>query len=901
MYAGAAKPSLRYPRCVLDDLYVLRDRARAAANRGDFDGAAGALLSAAGQTHVAEHDYVAVLRPLEDVLGKRGDQRGAMTILGYLSSSDPTAWKRAASILPHVPPVDRARILAAQGRMAEAARETEDAGLVAAAAIYREKAKDWAAARALWSRLAHVTERGNDAYVAALVRFNLARAARQCGDVPRAREAIVASVRLLEEAADHFESVGLRERAFDCFQVLVQIGRESGAFEDVLEGFVNCIRILREDHLKYFALEYFEESIAAAAERGETSAAATLAREAADYARSLGLAATGASYAMRQAELWQVVAKQQLDRGAPPEIAENALLAAVLAFGEVGQYARVGGLYRELAELDLEPLRRKHYARVAERYASVKNETMDSAAALAQPVRQDAHFTEVWHVDVLEWEEQGSAAEACADVLLDKRWPDLIRRKAMVARLTALEVEARPDDDGSTLPARLRLAEQLSQLQLYAVLSPREKLFERPERQVKLAVLQAMQTLFFKRSFVTVRAGTARPRPRRRRASSKGRRGALLRSRRRSAVADPSRVRRGRGKGLGSARARAHRYRRGCGHSSRCSGARSTRGPDGGVGGAESGTRDEVRGTRTRSSTRGGTAVAGDTTRGFGSTRGRIGRARIAPAVHRRPLSYQHRGKHRAGPSHAKRRRLSRVVYDEVPAMSLRSIAVPLTLVLSGLLTGCATSHATTESTPASSTNAAAAMQPAEHGAAAVVVGNDPGHVAHGLPLTPTGRDRLAAFAAGCFWGVEDAFRHVPGVVATSVGYAGGHTTEPTYEQVCSHTTGHAETVLVEFDPTRIPYEQLLRVFWKIHDPTQVGGQGPDMGDSYRSVIFTFDDNEAAAARASMQAEQRTQHHPITTEIRPMGTFYKAEEYHQQYAERTGHHGCPIRVPVDTL
>jgi methionine-S-sulfoxide reductase len=194
-----------------------------------------------------------------------------------------------------------------------------------------------------------------------------------------------------------------------------------------------------------------------------------------------------------------------------------------------------------------------------------------------------------------------------------------------------------------------------------------------------------------------------------------------------------------------------------------------------------------------------------------------------------------------------------------------------------------------------------ATSSPPSSGSTAFHVGGDPGQAGNGTPLTPTGRDALAAFAAGCFWGVEDAFRHVPGVVATAPGYAGGHTSDPDYEKVCTHTTGHAETVLVEYDPARIPYEQLLRVFWKIHDPTQVGGQGPDMGDNYRSVVFTFDAGQAAAARASMQAEQKQLDSPIVTQIRPMGAFYKAEAYHQQYAERTGHHGCPIRVPVETL
>jgi HEAT repeats len=492
---------------MLDDLYHLRERARTALQRGDLDDAANSLVAAAAQTHVAEHDYLSVLAPLADVLARRGDVRSALTVTWYMAFSQDDGWRRALGMLAGAPPVDRARTLAATNDNAGAAREMENAGLVAAAAIYREKADDWRGARALWSRLSAVVGGGADAYNAALVQFNLSRCAKKCGDARQAREAAVSAVRLLEEAADYFESVGQRERAFDCFQVLVQIGRESGMFEDVLEGFVNCIRILREDHLKYFALQYFEDALTAAKERGELSAAATLAREAADYARALGMASASAHYVVVQAELWRDVAKQHLERGAPPEIAENAILAAVLAFGEVGHYGRVGALYTDLSLMDLEAQRKKHYARAAQRYQGVRDEPIDTAP-LPSHLRQDNHFPDVWHVDLLEWEQQGSAAEACADVLLDKRWPDLIRRKAMLARLTAFAVESRPDDASSPATnARVRLADQLAQLQLYAVLSPLEKLFTRPERPAKIAVLAAMQQLFFKRSFVTVRAG----------------------------------------------------------------------------------------------------------------------------------------------------------------------------------------------------------------------------------------------------------------------------------------------------------------------------------------------------------------------------------------------------------
>ena len=181
-------------------------------------------------------------------------------------------------------------------------------------------------------------------------------------------------------------------------------------------------------------------------------------------------------------------------------------------------------------------------------------------------------------------------------------------------------------------------------------------------------------------------------------------------------------------------------------------------------------------------------------------------------------------------------------------------------------------------------------------------VGSDPGHAtAQGAKLVPSGNDKLAAFAAGCFWGVEDAFRHVHGVVATAAGYSGGHTVNPTYEDVCTHTTGHAETVLVEYDPAQVTYAKLLSAFWMLHDPTQMNRQGPDVGDNYRSVVFTFDEEQATVARSSRDAQQKNLDRPITTSIEPMRVFYKAEEFHQQYSERTGDHSCPIRVKLESI
>jgi peptide-methionine (S)-S-oxide reductase len=149
-----------------------------------------------------------------------------------------------------------------------------------------------------------------------------------------------------------------------------------------------------------------------------------------------------------------------------------------------------------------------------------------------------------------------------------------------------------------------------------------------------------------------------------------------------------------------------------------------------------------------------------------------------------------------------------------------------------------------------------------------------------------------ATFAAGCFWGIEAAFRKVPGVISAAVGYAGGTLEDPTYENVCTGRTGHAESVQVEYDPAKVSYEDLLSVFWEIHDPTTLNRQGPDVGTQYRSVIFFHTPQQEAAARASKEKLQRTQAHSgsIVTEIVPASAFYRAEEYHQRYFERRGRH-----------
>jgi peptide-methionine (S)-S-oxide reductase len=153
-----------------------------------------------------------------------------------------------------------------------------------------------------------------------------------------------------------------------------------------------------------------------------------------------------------------------------------------------------------------------------------------------------------------------------------------------------------------------------------------------------------------------------------------------------------------------------------------------------------------------------------------------------------------------------------------------------------------------------------------------------------------------ATFAAGCFWGVEAAFRQVKGVKSTTVGYTGGHTKNPTYEQVCTDRTGHAEAVEVDFDPAEVSYDDLLAVFWANHDPTQLNRQGPDHGSQYRSAIFYHAPEQQTAAEASKQklAAAGKFARPIVTQIVPATDFYRAEDYHQQYLEKRGQASCHI-------
>lgn len=474
-------------------------------------GAIHALLQASQDTTAREGDYREALGDLRAAYVALGAARGVLSLDWYTGDA-----RAQATAIEHVAPYDRARTLQSWGALegpgsahyTKAAEQFEQIDLLAHAAVCRERADDFSAAKGLWSRLAATLARtDHDHYAGGLAQFNVARCSQKLGHNPLA--AMVSSVHLLEEAADHFTQCGQRERAFDCYQVLIAVGKQSGMFEHILEGYVNVVRILREDNLRYYALQQYEDSLVLAEGAGEFTAGATLAKEMANYARTEGMMPLAGHADARSAQLWERVATAVITRGSPAEMAENALLAAVVTYARARQFADVGRVYTLLSQLDLEPRRKDHYARASKRYTQTPNAAVD-IAPLASHLRQQDSLPEVWHVDLVEWEQHGSASAACAEVLLERdaraepMWPEVIRRRALVARLAALQIE---DEAGVTQPERLAgLVDLLGAVELYTMLGPLEHLFQNPATEVRVAVVRALTRCPYKRTFVTIRA-----------------------------------------------------------------------------------------------------------------------------------------------------------------------------------------------------------------------------------------------------------------------------------------------------------------------------------------------------------------------------------------------------------
>jgi tetratricopeptide (TPR) repeat protein len=474
------------------------DQAESLVNQGRFAEAERYYRELVAQTHVIDYEYDDWLRRLADIYRQLKRKREAGFIYLYLHYFD-----MARDCFPgEAGLVERARILEVEKRWGEAAELYARASLPVHAAVAHEKAKQLEQAARAWEQLTkHAGLRDRD-YEQALVHFNYGMAtARLDPESAAARRALVDSQRRLEQVADDFETRGELERAFDCYQILLKLGKDSGQFENLAEGYLNCIRVLREDNLKFYVLQYYEDFIKLALERGELHAAATLYQEAAEYAVRNGLP-YDRRYQARAAETWVRCAEKSIADGAPVELTENALLAAISSYSGVGDYAEVRKLFEKLSDLPLADRAKARYQAIARRYAGAGNEPLE-APAFPEYLKQQHAYADIWFVDLLEWELGGDPHRVAASIVGDLRYPNGIRRRALVVVLTMADAASRHEE---TQPETLmRVAELLGELQSYAALNPLERLFEHADPRVRRAAVRALRFLYFKRAFVIVR------------------------------------------------------------------------------------------------------------------------------------------------------------------------------------------------------------------------------------------------------------------------------------------------------------------------------------------------------------------------------------------------------------
>ena len=496
----------------VDRSELQRDASRAL-RAGDPAGALVALWRLIDRSQLPDGEFARQLLLLAEAYRAQGSTRAAGSIALFLGRTVDA--RRLAANQPR----DLARTAALEGRRVEAAEHFRRAHWLGHAAFQLEEAGDLRGARLLWEELLDRRHLGNDPYTAGLVAFNLSRICEALGDGRAGRNALVRCTHLLEAAADGFEAAGLRERAFDCFQVLLSLGK-AGAFENLAEGYLNCIRILKEDNLRNYVVQYYEDFQRLAIERNELHAAATLYREAADYARRHGMPYE-ARYRWQAAATHARAGEAAMTAG-QVDLAENAFAAAIAGWNEIGAFAAVRGAYGRLIELPLPEKQRDRFALIMNRLQDAKN-TPATIVPFPDYLRMDAAYPDVWRLDVLEWEHAGDAAEVMAEVMVNESWPAFTRRRALLCRLRALghgnlsiggsaadEATASGTGAAATRIDATReadmaaLATDLGNVEIFASLAALEHLFAIGSSSVRVAVVRALAKLFFKRSFVTL-------------------------------------------------------------------------------------------------------------------------------------------------------------------------------------------------------------------------------------------------------------------------------------------------------------------------------------------------------------------------------------------------------------
>ena len=478
-------------------------RAEAAMRAGRWANALAELQHLVESVDRIDFEYEEWLRAMAETLRALGRQRDAAVCWAYLGSTEAPSKAQLERLRAELEAgegdLQAIRLfgiyLSRAGHHRDAAAWFELAGMPIHRAIELERAGLDAEAAELWARL--IDGRGSEQlvdrpYEQALVRINYGLCLYRL-ESDRARQALAEATTAVEEVADRFETEGLRERAFDCYQLLARIGLETGAFENVAEGYLNSVRILRDDALKLDALRLYEAFVTLARRSGEFHAVAGILREAADYCSRVGLP-YGDDLRLRSGEAWVKAAEEAAAHGHPVQIVENAYLAAAEAYVSVRNFRHAAEVYQKVAQLEIKG--RDRYRRLLQRLG--KNpEDAPRPVPVPEFLKRLPDYEEVWYVDLAEWELEGDPGLIAAGVMADRRFPDYVRRHALIL---VLKLGAK----GKERPTRSQVVSYLQSIRAYPVIAALERLYDSGDVRVQREVASALGALRFKRSFSTL-------------------------------------------------------------------------------------------------------------------------------------------------------------------------------------------------------------------------------------------------------------------------------------------------------------------------------------------------------------------------------------------------------------
>jgi len=436
--------------------------------------------------------YLALGRTLEAGYGLLGLRRYAEAQRFFPAEERPLEWALCASRLGHHG--EAARVLSGAGHPALAAIELETGGAASAARIE-------------WERVVRDPRLTNRPYETALAQLNLGEALLRIEDRAGATRAFAATERLLEAVADELETRGEPLRAFDCYSVLLRLGKETGSFENVSEGYLNGIRILSALDQRTYVLQYYDDFLSHAVEREEWRAAATIAREAADYSLKIGLP-YDRHYLGRAAELWARDARENQKAGGPAELSANAFHAAIDAATSLGDFPLCGRLYAEMAELPLPGKRQLRTAVLARRYLAMPADIQGPAPAFPEYLRRADAYLDVWRQDLVEWELGGDPTAVLARFVVERPSNSNTR-----LALRALLIGNSPTFSLDSSASVAELAIALGRVRYYEMLPPLERLYQHPAVEARAAVMRGVSQIWTSRSFDLVRRGLADPAP----------------------------------------------------------------------------------------------------------------------------------------------------------------------------------------------------------------------------------------------------------------------------------------------------------------------------------------------------------------------------------------------------